>query len=102
MGLYGQRVGCFSIICASPQEAAAVESQMKAIARPMYSNPPVHGALLVATVLQDEQLKAQWYQVGAARGRVLLLSFFFGGGGAQREGGAGRARSVALTCAVYI
>lgn len=29
MGLYGQRVGCFSIVAANPQQAAAVESQMK-------------------------------------------------------------------------
>ena len=30
MGLYGQRIGCFSIITASADEAKAVESQMKA------------------------------------------------------------------------
>ena len=35
-GLYGQRVGAFSIICDNPKEAVAVESQMKAVARPMY------------------------------------------------------------------
>ena len=29
MGLYGQRIGCFSIITESPEEAKAVESQMK-------------------------------------------------------------------------
>lgn len=29
MGLYGQRIGCFSIITDSPEEAKAVESQMK-------------------------------------------------------------------------
>lgn len=48
------------------QEAKAVESQMAAIARAMYSNPPVHGALLVSTILQDHELKAQWHKVGAA------------------------------------
>ena len=30
MGLYGQRIGCFSIITDSADEAKAVESQMKA------------------------------------------------------------------------
>ena len=40
----------------------------KAIARPMYSNPPLHGALLVSTVLHDPLLKAQWYEVRRARG----------------------------------
>lgn len=29
MGLYGQRIGCFSIITDSADEAKAVESQMK-------------------------------------------------------------------------
>ena len=40
-----------------------VESQMKLIARPMYSNPPLHGALLVSKILQDKALKAMWYLV---------------------------------------
>lgn len=61
MGLYGQRVGCFSIVCESPEEAKKVESQMKALARPMYSNPPLHGALLVHQILSDPALKQQWY-----------------------------------------
>ncbi|KAK3274139.1 L-asparaginase 1, variant 2 [Cymbomonas tetramitiformis] len=56
MGLYGQRVGCLTF------EASAVESQMKAIARPMYSNPPVYGARIVTTVLGDEELKELWYK----------------------------------------
>jgi aspartate aminotransferase len=65
MGLYGQRVGCFSIVCDNRTEAANVESQMKAIARPMYSNPPLHGALLVAQILHDPDLKQKWYAVSA-------------------------------------
>ena len=44
MGLYGQRIGCLSIVCDNPTEAVAVESQLKSIARPTYSNPPLHGA----------------------------------------------------------
>lgn len=32
----------------------------------MYSNPPIHGALLVKTVLEDPALKAQWF--GEVRG----------------------------------
>jgi aspartate aminotransferase len=47
------------------QEASKVESQMKLIARPMYSNPPLHGALLVSKILHDNDLKQTWYQVGA-------------------------------------
>lgn len=74
MGLYGQRVGCFSLVCSSKEEAAKVESQMKAVARPMYSNPPLHGALLVATVLHDPQLKAQWYgEVKGMADRIISM-----------------------------
>lgn len=29
-----------------------------------YSNPPLHGALLVSTILHDAGLKEQWYKVG--------------------------------------
>lgn len=65
MGLYGQRVGCFSIVCDNRTEAANVESQIKAIARPMYSNPPLHGALLVAQILHDPDLKQKWFAVSA-------------------------------------
>ena len=61
MGLYGQRIGCLSVLCASEDEAAAVESQLKQVARPMYSNPPLHGARLVATVLGEPGLKAAWH-----------------------------------------
>lgn len=61
MGMYGQRIGAFSLVCADKNEAAAVESQMKRLARPTYSNPPVHGALLAHTVLADAELKKQWY-----------------------------------------
>lgn len=28
-----------------------------------YSNPPLHGALLVSTILHDADLKEQWYKV---------------------------------------
>jgi aspartate aminotransferase len=61
MGLYGQRIGCFSIMCEDAEEAQRVESQMKLLARPMYSNPPLHGAAIVATILGDPALKRQWY-----------------------------------------
>jgi len=61
-GLYGQRVGIASVVCATPQEAAAVESQLKILVRALYSNPPVHGARIVDTVLGDEELRAEWLQ----------------------------------------
>ncbi|CAN0914027.1 Aspartate aminotransferase, mitochondrial [Linum grandiflorum] len=60
MGLYGQRVGCLSVLCENEKQAVAVKSQLQMIARPMYSNPPVHGALIVSTILGDPELKKVW------------------------------------------
>ena len=50
-GLYGERVGVLSMVCADPEEAARVLSQLKIVVRAMYSNPPIHGARIVAAVL---------------------------------------------------
>lgn len=60
MGLYGERAGAISIFCRDGEEKARVESQLKIVIRPMYSNPPIHGARLVATVLGDPELKSLW------------------------------------------
>jgi len=59
-GLYGERVGALSMVCADAAEARALESQLKAVIRPMYSSPPVHGARVVAEVLGDADLRAKW------------------------------------------
>mmetsp|Transcript_29583 Transcript_29583/g.79439 ORF Transcript_29583/g.79439 Transcript_29583/m.79439 type:complete len:443 (-) Transcript_29583:222-1550(-) len=59
-GLYGERVGCLSMVCADEDEAKRVESQLKLLIRPMYSNPPVHGARIVSKILGDEALTKQW------------------------------------------
>lgn len=61
MGLYGERAGAFSLICSSKEEAARVMSQIKILIRPMYSNPPVHGARLVTEILSNKALREQWY-----------------------------------------
>ncbi|EEB05690.1 aspartate aminotransferase [Schizosaccharomyces japonicus yFS275] len=62
MGLYGERVGCFSMLAASAEEAARLESQVKIIIRGLYSNPPVHGARIAARILGDPELRTQWHQ----------------------------------------
>lgn len=38
MGLYGERIGAFSILCESEEEQKRVESQLKIVVRPMISN----------------------------------------------------------------
>lgn len=60
MGLYGERVGAFSLVTADPEEKARVESQIKIVVRPMYSNPPVHGARIAASILNKEELYKEW------------------------------------------
>ncbi|KAH8102614.1 PLP-dependent transferase [Cristinia sonorae] len=60
MGLYGERVGAFSLTTADPEEKARVESQLKIVIRPMYSNPPLHGARIASTILGTPELYSQW------------------------------------------
>jgi aspartate aminotransferase len=60
MGLYGERVGAFSLTTKDAEERARVDSQLKIIIRPMYSNPPLHGARIASTILTDEGLYTQW------------------------------------------
>ncbi|KIJ27386.1 hypothetical protein M422DRAFT_37801 [Sphaerobolus stellatus SS14] len=62
MGLYGERVGAFSLVTGSPEERAKVDSQVKIVVRPMYSNPPIHGARIVSTILSTPDLHRQWEQ----------------------------------------
>ncbi len=70
-GLYGERVGALSIVCASAEEAARVRSQIKIVVRTNYSNPPTHGAQLVATVLADPELRQMWVdELGGMRDRI--------------------------------
>ncbi|WVZ20846.1 hypothetical protein V8G54_008168 [Vigna mungo] len=60
LGLYGERVGALSIVCKSADVASRVESQLKLVIRPMYSNPPIHGASIVAAILKDGDLFNEW------------------------------------------
>ena len=55
-GLYGHRVGALSVVASSEEEASRVISQLKLTIRPMYSNPPRHGARVVSTILSDPNL----------------------------------------------
>ena len=58
--LYGERVGALSVFCPQPGQAANVLGQLKLTVRRNYSSPPMHGALMVARVLSDATLRAQW------------------------------------------
>ncbi len=72
--LYGERVGAFTVVTASAEEATRVLSQVKRIVRTNYSNPPTHGSQLVATVLNSVELRAQWEQeLAAMRDRIKRM-----------------------------
>ncbi|MBK0393144.1 amino acid aminotransferase [Ramlibacter algicola] len=58
--LYGERVGALSVVCVSKEEADRVLSQLKIVIRTNYSNPPIHGAMVVATVLSTPELRQLW------------------------------------------
>jgi len=59
-GLYGERVGTFSLTCGSPDSVKNVMSQLDIIIRNLYSNPPKHGANIVKTVLSSPELYQEW------------------------------------------
>jgi len=58
--LYGERVGALSVVAASADEAARLLSQLKRVVRTNYSNPPMHGGKVVATVLSTPALRTLW------------------------------------------
>lgn len=70
--LYGERVGSLSVVCDSEAIAARVAGQLKGTVRTNYSNPPRHGAELVATIFADAELSALWRsELDAMRERML-------------------------------
>ena len=72
--LYGERVGALSVLCGDKAEADRVLSQLKIMIRTNYSNPPTHGGAVVAAVLGDPALRAQWEQeLGAMRVRIKAM-----------------------------
>ena len=72
--LYGERVGALSVVCATKEEAAKVLSQLKIMVRTNYSNPPIHGAAIVAQVLGTPELRALWEkELGEMRTRIKAM-----------------------------
>jgi aspartate/tyrosine/aromatic aminotransferase len=61
-GLYGERIGSFSVCCGSTSNRDAVLSQLDILIRNLYSNPPLQGMRIVKTVLQDPALRALWQE----------------------------------------
>ncbi|RMD44549.1 hypothetical protein DV735_g572, partial [Chaetothyriales sp. CBS 134920] len=74
MGLYGERVGAFSVVTDSAEEKRRVDSQIKILVRPLYSNPPIHGARIASEILNDPALQEQWLgEVKGMADRIIKM-----------------------------
>jgi len=70
-GLYNERVGNIVFVLADMKELVQIKSQLTLIIRGMYSNPPNHGARIVATVLREPELFEEWYHFYNPQRNVL-------------------------------
>ncbi|WP_034913846.1 amino acid aminotransferase [Erwinia sp. 9145] len=61
-GLYNERVGALTLVASDDAVADTAFSQVKYTIRANYSNPPAHGAAVVATILGNDDLRAVWEQ----------------------------------------
>ncbi|KAJ3554623.1 hypothetical protein NPX13_g10567 [Xylaria arbuscula] len=74
MGLYGERVGAFSILGSDAEEKKRLDSQVKILVRPMYSNPPIHGARVASEILNNPELYQQWLgEVKEMADRIITM-----------------------------
>mgnify|MGYP003575692956 FL=1 len=72
--LYGERCGALSVACPDAAQAELVLGQMRATIRRNYSSPPTHGGQIVARVLSDPALRAQWAgELDAMRARIKAM-----------------------------
>ena len=55
-----ERVGNLTVVLSQTEACEPVRAQMKLVARTLWSNPPAHGARIVATVLNNPALYTDW------------------------------------------
>ncbi|MGW8192899.1 MAG: amino acid aminotransferase [Desulforhopalus sp.] len=73
-GLYNERTGALTIVSPNSDDAAVAMSHLKSTIRVLYSNPPAHGGLVVATVLGDPKLRRQWREeLSEMRNRIKAM-----------------------------
>ncbi|MGC9494434.1 amino acid aminotransferase [Vibrio genomosp. F10] len=77
-GLYNERVGAFTLVSESAAVSETAFSQVKAIIRSIYSNPPAHGSAVVTHILNNTELRAEWEQeVAEMRDRIQEMRELF-------------------------
>ena len=70
-GVYRERVGAISVVCADSRKAADVETVVHSLTRKNYSMPPAHGTGIVDIILHSDELTALWLdEVAAMRERI--------------------------------
>lgn len=70
-GLYRERIGALTVVGENAEAIDKAMSHVKICVRTNYSNPPAHGAQIVATVLGDSALRAEWdNEVKGMRDRI--------------------------------
>jgi aspartate aminotransferase len=77
-GLYGERAGCFHFVTGPGPEASQtisrIASQLAILQRSEISNPPLYGARIVATVLNDATLFKEWEEnLTEMSGRIITM-----------------------------
>ncbi|MFH2059211.1 MAG: amino acid aminotransferase [Pseudomonadota bacterium] len=85
IGLYNERTGALTIVSPTQKEARIAMSHLKLVVRVCYSNPPAHGGLVVATILNDKGLTDQWLEeLANMRKRIITMRSTLVDGLAQR------------------
>lgn len=77
-GLYGERAGCFHFVTGPSTDAdktiSRIASQLAILQRSEISNPPLYGARIVSTVLNDAALFKEWEEnLTEMSGRIITM-----------------------------
>ncbi|KAH8681704.1 aminotransferase class I and II [Xylariales sp. PMI_506] len=77
-GLYGERAGCFHVVTGPGPDAektiSRIASQLAILQRSEISNPPLYGARIASTVLNDPALYAEWEEnLRTMSGRIISM-----------------------------
>lgn len=85
-GLYNERIGALTVVEETADLAERAFSHMQAAIRAIYSSPPSHGGAIVATILGDATLKAEWIgELAEMRQRIQAMREAFVQGMADRQ-----------------
>lgn len=73
-GLYSERIGNLTIVTNNPKNKNAITSQITLTIRGLYSNPPAFGARIVATILNNPELRKEWMEcIKTMSGRIIKM-----------------------------